>query len=106
MPPPAPPAWPKRARPRSTRSRPMTSSANTSTSDASSLGGVAVVGARQIRKTPADTVSTPKYCTVAKSVSVSIITTAAPAASAGRSIGSTTRRAASGGAAPSVRATK
>ena len=61
---------------------------------------------RQIRNTPTDNVSTPKYCTVAKSVSVSITTTAAPAAIAGRSSGSTTRRVASAGEAPSVRATK
>jgi hypothetical protein len=46
-----------------------------------------------------------KYCTVAKSVSVSIATIAAPAATAGRSIGSTTRRVASPRDAPSVRAT-
>ena len=59
-----------------------------------------------MRNTPTETVSTPKYCTVAKSVSVSIITTAAPAAIAGRTSGSTTRRAASDGPAPSVRAAK
>ena len=95
MPASSPPARPNRARPRSIRSMPMTSRANTSTSVASSAAASRSYVPRQIRNTPTDTVSTPKYCTVAKSVSVSITTTAAPAAMAGRSIGSTTRRVAS-----------
>ena len=61
---------------------------------------------RQMRKTPTVTVSWLKYWTVAKSVSVSIATIAAPAAIAGRSIGTTTRRVASAREAPSVRATR
>ena len=60
---------------------------------------------RQMRNRPTVTVSTLKYWTVPKSVSVSIATTAAPAAIAGRSNGSTTRRVASACEAPSVRAT-
>ena len=59
-----------------------------------------------MRNTPTVTVSTLKYCTVAKSVSVSMATMAAPAAMAGRSIGSTTRRVAAARVAPSVLATK
>jgi hypothetical protein len=59
-----------------------------------------------MRTTPTVTVSMLKYWTVPKSVSVSIATTAAPAAIAGRSIGTTTRRAASPRDAPSVRATR
>ena len=58
-----------------------------------------------MRNTPTVTVSWLKYWTVAKSVSVSMATIAAPAAIAGRSIGTTTRRVASAREAPSVRAT-
>ena len=41
----APPDWPNRARPRPTRSSPMASTANASTSERELAGGVAVVGA-------------------------------------------------------------
>ena len=106
IPAPAPAAWPNRALPRSTRSSPMIIRATTSTRVANSLAASRRSNVpRQIRKTPTDTVSTPKYCTVAKSVSVSIITIAAPAPSAGRRSGNTTRRAASIGLAPRLRAT-
>ena len=82
---------PKRARPRMMRSSPMIISATTSTRVANSDAASRSKVPRQMRKTPTVTVSTPKYWTVAKSVIVSIITTATPAASAGRSIGITTR---------------
>jgi len=59
-----------------------------------------------MRNTPTVTVSTWKYCTVAKSVRVSMATMAAPAARAGRSIGTTTLRNASPVDAPSDRATE
>jgi hypothetical protein len=58
-----------------------------------------------MRNTPTVTVSTLKYCTVAKSVSVSIATIAPPAAIAGRNIGSTMRRVVSAREAPRLRAT-
>ncbi len=83
----------------------MANSASTSTRVAISLAASRSYVPRQIRNTPTVTVSWLKYCTVAKSVSVSIATIAAPAAIAGRSIGITTRRVASPRDAPSVRAT-
>ena len=101
----APAASPKRARPRMMRSSPMIISATTNTRVANSDAASRSKVPRQMRKTPTVTVSTPKYWTVAKSVIVSIITTATPAASAGRSIGITTRRAASSGPAPRLLAT-
>ena len=83
----------------------MATRASTSTRVAISLAASRSYVPRQIRNTPTVTVSWPKYWTVAKSVSVSMATIAAPAAIAGRSIGTTTRRVASARDAPSVRAT-
>ena len=88
------------------RSRPIASTANSSTMVAISLAASRSYVPRQMRTTPTVTVSTLKYCTVAKSVRVSMATIAAPAAMAGRNIGTTTRRVAAALDAPSVRATK
>ena len=86
------------------RSPASTATANRSTSTASWLADWKSNDPFHTRYTPTETVLTPKYCTVAKSVSVSIITSASPAASDGRASGSTTRQNARVRLAPSVRA--
>ncbi len=82
----------------------MTTAAITSTVLASSAAAPRSNMPYQTCSTPTETVVTLKYCTVAKSVSVSMATRAAPAARAGRANGNSTRRAAAAGDRPSVRA--
>ncbi len=55
-----------------------------------------------VRKMTVVKVSTPKYCTAPKSASVSIRTSATPAAMAGQAMGSAMRRKDSKGDAPSA----
>ncbi len=86
------------------RSKANTSTANISTTPASSLAAARLYIPTQTWWMPTETVCTPKYCTVAKSVKVSMATNNPPAASEGRASGRTISRAALSGPAPRARA--